>query len=132
MASLDEFINPDLTTSDIVHSNGYAQAASGGAMGAGAGGLSMDQRRKLLYGRQIVGSYAQSQLGRRYGAVKARTANQKKGRVYDASSDSFNDKAGFSNRRGAGIRNRSQVDTSSIQRRQHYVEPPRRNFNPYG
>jgi hypothetical protein len=132
MANLNDFIDPDLTTSDVIHSSGYAQVASGGAMGAGAGGLSLEQRRKQMYGRQTVGSYAQSELGRRYASSKARTADQKKGRVYDASTDSFDDKAGFGNRRGGGVKDRSQVDTSSIQRRQHYVEPPTRNYNPFG
>lgn len=132
MPTLDEYLNPDLTTSDVVHSSGYAQAASGGTIGAGGGGLSMDQRRKLMYGRQIVGSYAQSQLGRRYGASKARTADQKKGRVYDASADKFDDKAGFSNRQGGGVKDRTKIDTASIERRQHFVEPPHRNYNPYG
>ena len=131
MASLNDFIDPDLTTSDVVHSSGYAQAASDG-IGAGGGGLSMEQRRKLMYGRQIVGSYAQSHLGHRFGAHKARTADQKQGRVYDASADSFDDKAGFGNRRGGGIKDRTQVDTASIQRRQRFIEPPKRNYNPYG
>jgi hypothetical protein len=131
MVNLDDFIDPDLKTSDIVHSNGYAQAASGG-IGAGGGGLSMDQRRKLLYGRQIVGSYAQSQLGRRYGAAKARTADQKRGRVYDASVDSFDGKAKFSNRQNSAIKDQRQIDTASIERRQRFIEPPRRNYNPYG
>jgi hypothetical protein len=132
MANLNDFIDPDLTTADIVHSSGYAQVASGGTIGAGGGGLSMEQRRKQMYGRQIVGTYAQSQLGRRYGVSKARTADQKKGRLYDASSDSFSDKTGFSNRQGSGIKDRSKIDTASIQRRQHFVEPPHRGYNPYG
>ena len=126
MASLNDFIDPDLTTNDVLHSSGYAQAAGG----AGAGGLSMEQRRKVTYGRQTVGSYAQSQLGRRYGSVKARTAGQKKGRVYDASADKFDDKAGFGNRRAKAV-DPSQVDAPSIARRQTYVEPPTRNYNPF-
>ena len=127
MASLNDFIDPDLTTDDVLHSSGYAQAAGG----AGAGGLSMEQRRKMMYGRQMVGSYAQSQLGRRYGAAKARTADQKKGRMYDASADKFDDKAGFGNRRAASL-DKSKVDTPSIARRQAFIEPPKRNYNPFG
>lgn len=125
MASLNDFIDPDLTTNDILHSNGYAQAAGG----AGAGGLSMEQRRKLMYGRQTVGSYAQSQLGRRYGATKARTADQNRGRVYDASADSFDDKAKFSNRRPGGVGD-SKVD-KSVAKRERFIEPPARGHNPY-
>lgn len=127
MASLNDFIDPNLTTNDVLHSSGYAQTAGG----AGAGGLSMEQRRKMMYGRQMVGSYAQSQLGRRYGSVKARTADQKKGRVYDASADKFDDKAGFGNRRAASL-DKSKVDTPSIARRQAFIEPPKRNYNPFG
>ncbi|OGL22239.1 hypothetical protein A2707_02815 [Candidatus Saccharibacteria bacterium RIFCSPHIGHO2_01_FULL_45_15] len=127
MASLNDFIDPDLTTNDVLHSSGYAQAAGG----ASAGGLSMEQRRKMMYGRQMVGSYAQSQLGRRYGSMKARTADQKKGRVYDASADKFDDKAGVGNRRAKAV-DATKVDTPSINRRQAYIEPPTRNYNPFG
>ena len=130
MVSLNDFIDPDLTTNSIAHTSGYV---TGPGLGAGGGGLSMDQRRKQLYGRQVVGSYGQSELGRRYAGVKARTADQKKGRVYDASSDTFDDKAKFSNRRpGGGIKDRSQVDTASINRRQNFIEPPSRGYNPFG
>lgn len=133
MVNLNDFIDPDLTTSDVVHSSGYAQAASGGAIGAAGstGGLSMDQRRKLMYGRQMVGSYAQSQLGRRFGTHKARTADQKRGRVYDASTDTFSDDSKLGNRQSGGVKDRTQIDTSSIERRQRFIEPPKRNYNPY-
>src|SRR3989344_4380368 len=127
MASLNDFIDPDLTTNDVLHSSGYAQAAGG----ASAGGLSMEQRRKMMHGRQMAGSYAQSQLGRRYGSVKARTADQKKGREYDASADKFDDKAGFGDRRAASL-DKSKVDTPSIARRHAFIEPQKRNYNPFG
>ena len=130
MVSLNDFIDPDLTTNSIAHTSGYV---AGSGLGAGGGGMSIEQRRKQMYGRQIVGSYRQSQLGSRSAGVKARTADQKRGRVYDASSDTFEDKAKFSNRRpGGGTKERSQVDTSSIDRRQHFIEPPRRGYNPFG
>ena len=60
MADLNQFLNRDLTADDVLHSNGYANAAGGG----GAGGLSMDQRRKLLNQPRVVGSYQYSRLGR--------------------------------------------------------------------
>lgn len=131
MVSLNDFIDPDLTANSVAHTSGYV---SNSGAGAGGGGLSMEQRRKQMYGRQIVGSYSQSQLGSRYASAKARTADQKRGRVYDASSDTFEDNAKFSNRRqGSGsVKDRSQVDSSSINRRQHYIELPRRGYNPFG
>lgn len=128
MASLNEFIDPDLTTSDIVHSSGYARAAAGDAIGASGGGLSMEQRRQKMYGRRVVGSYAQSHLGRRFGAQKARTADQTRGRVYDASSDSFNDTARFSNRQPGGT---GSSPDRGVQRRQHFIEPTPRRHDPY-
>ena len=130
MASLDDFINPDLSKSDVAHSHGFARAASGGALGASGSGLSMEQRRKLARERQAVGSYMHSQLGRRRGTTKARTAGQKHGRVYDPTADSFGDKATFSNRHSTSVKDSSKVDPS-IQRRQRFIEPPKRNYNPY-
>ena len=127
MADLNQCLNRDLTADDVAHSNGYASAAGG----AGAGGLSMDQRRKLLNQPRVVGSYQYSRLGRQSSAMKARTADQKQGRVYDASRDSFSDDAPVSNRQQGGIKDRSQVDTKSIERRQHFVEPPSRSYDKY-
>jgi hypothetical protein len=125
MASLNDFIDPDLTTSDVIHSSGYAQAASG----AGAGGLSMEQRRQALNKPRIVGAYNKSMLGQRYAATKARTADQTQGRAYDASKDSFDDKARFSNRQANRVAE-PNVD-ASVAKRQHFIEPPARGHNPY-
>ncbi len=122
MADLNQFLNQDLTADDVTHSNGYANVAGG----AGAGGLSMEQRRKILNQPRVVGAYQYSRLGRQGSAVKARTAGQSRGRVYDASSDSFDDKANVSNRQTADIKDRSKIDTKSIDRRQHFIEPTSR------
>ena len=127
MASLNEFIDPDLTTADVLHSSGYVSASG---IGGGMGGLSMEKRREQLNQPRIVGAYKYSHLGQRYGAVKARTADQKTGRVYDASTGGFNDRAQMSNRQSNSIKNPSQVD-SSIARRQHFIEPPARGHDPY-
>lgn len=129
MVSLNDFIDPDLTASDVVHSSGYASAASGSSIGSGNGGLSLEQRRQLLNKPRTVGSYQYSELGRRGNRTKARTADQTTGRVYDASNDTFEDRAKFSNRRPGGISG-NKVD-KSIERRQHFIEPPTRNHNPY-
>lgn len=127
MADLNQFLNSDLTADDVLHSNGYANVAGGG----GAGGLSMDQRRKLLNQPRVVGAYQYSRLGRQGSSMKARTADQDKGRAYDASRDSFSDDAPVSNRQQGGIKNRDQIDTKSIERRQHFVEPPSRSYDKY-
>lgn len=133
MPTLNEIIDPDLNAKNIVHTSGYAQAASGGTIGAASTGLSMDQRRKLMYGRQTVGSYAQSQLGRRYGAAKARTADQARGRLYDASTDGFTDKAHYGRNRpqGKGAVAEPKID-SSIARRQAPPASARRGYDPFG
>lgn len=133
MSTLNDFIDPDLTTSDVIHSNGYAQAAAGGTVSGGAGsdGVSMSQRRKLMYGRRLVQSYTQSQLGQRYGAVKARTVGQQKGRAYDASSDKFSDKAGYGIRRSTGTRGGVAAEPLPPPQR-HFVEPPARTHDPFG
>ena len=128
MADLNQFLNQGMTADDIAHTNGYGAAAGGG----GAGGISMEQRRKLLNQPRVVGAYQYSRLGRQGSSVKARTADQSKSRVYDASSDSFSDKAGYANnRQQGGVQSQTQVDTKSIERRQHFIEPPSRGYDKY-
>lgn len=127
MADLNQFLNQDMSAGDVAHTSGYGTVAGGG----GAGGLSMDQRRKLLNQPRVVGAYQYSRLGRQGSAVKARTADQKASRAYDASSDSFSDAAKYSNRQQGGIQETPQADTKSIERRQHFIEPPARTHDPY-
>ena len=125
MADLNQFLNQDLTADDVLHSNGYGAVAGGG----GAGGLSMEQRRKLLNQPRVVGEYRYSRLGRQASAIKARTADKKTSHAYDASSDSFDDNATFSNRKNNAIKDRSQIDTKSVERRQRFIEPPSRGHD---
>lgn len=127
MADLNQFLNKDLTADDVAHSSGYASAAGGG----GAGGLSMEERRKLLNQPRVVGAYQYSRLGRQGSSVKSRTADQARGRVYDASSDTFSDPSAKSNRQKAGIKDGRQVDQKSVDRRQHYIEPTGRKYDKY-
>jgi len=127
MADLNQFLNQDLTADDVAHSNGYANAAGGG----GAGGLSMEQRRKQLNKPRVVGAYQYSRLGRQGSAIKSRTADQTQGRAYDASSNSFSNGANTSNRQQGDIKDQGQVDTKSVDRRQHFIEPPGRNYDKY-
>lgn len=127
MADLNQFLNQGMNASDVAHSNGYGVVAGGG----GAGGLSMEQRRKLLNQPRVVGAYQYSRLGRQGSATKARTADQKQSRAYDASSNSFSDNATYGNRQQGGISDRTQVDTKSVERRQHFVEPPSRGYDKY-
>lgn len=131
MAQLSDFIEPDITTDDIVHSNGYAQAATNSAIsGAGSDGMSMQQRKDQMYNNRYVKGYRWSNLGRRYGAVKARTVGQQNGRAYDAGSDSFSDKAGYSIRRSTGTRGgRPAAPMPTPQR--HFIEPRGRMHDPY-
>lgn len=127
MANLNQFLNQGMTADDIAHSNGYGAVAGGG----GAGGLSMEQRRKLLNQPRVVGAYQYSRLGRQSSAIKARTADQKQSRTYDASSSSFSDGATYGNRQQGGVSDRSQIDTKSVERRQHFIEPPSRGYDKY-
>jgi len=127
MPDLNQFLGNAQSADDIGHSSGYANIAGGG----GAGGLSMEQRRKLLNQPRVVGSYQYSRLGRQSSAVKARTADQGRGRVYDASTGSFSDSAKTTNRDNGAINDRAQIDTKSIERREHFVEPPSRNYDKY-
>lgn len=127
MADLNQFLNQGMSADDVAHTSGYADAAGG----AGAGGLSMEQRRKLLNQPRVVGAYQYSHLGRQGSSSKARTADQTRGRVYDPGSDSFADSAATSNRQQGGIKDRTQIDTKSIDRRQHFVEPPSRGYDKY-
>ena len=127
MADLNQFLNQDLTAGDVAHSSGMGAVAGGG----GAGGLSMDQRRKLLNQPRVVSAYHYSRLGRQGSASKARAADQEGTRVYDASSDSFNDKASSGNRQHGSIKNKRQIDTKSVERRQHFIEPTPRNYDKF-
>jgi hypothetical protein len=127
MADLNQFLNQDLTAGDVAHSNGYGAVAGGG----GAGGLSMEQRRKLLNQPRVVGAYRHSRLGRQTSSAKARTADQARSRVYDANSDSFSDGAITSNRQPSGVKSTSTSETRSIERRQHYIEPGGRSYDKY-
>lgn len=129
MADLNQFLNKDLTADDVAHSSGLGAIA-----GAGAGGLSMEERRKRLNQPRVLGSqgrYEYSKLGRQGSAVKARTADQAKDRSYDAGSDTFSDSASFSNRQKSDIKDPSQIDNKSIEKRQHFIEPPSRGYDKY-
>lgn len=127
MSNLDQFLNQDLSANDVTHSNGYGVVAGGG----GAGGMSMEQRRQLQNRPRIVGEYKFSHFGRRGSSIKSRTADGKAGRAYDPNTDTFSDDAKYSNRQAAGIKDNRQIDQKSIDRRQHFIEPPTRNYDKY-
>jgi hypothetical protein len=128
MADLNQFLNQDTNGDNIAHSNGYANIAGG----AGAGGLSMEERRKRLNQPRIVGEYKHSRLGLQGSSQKAKTADQQRGRVYDVSSGVFVDDAAVSNRQKNDIKDSSQIDTKSIERRQRFNEPPGRGYDKFG
>ncbi len=127
MADLNQFLNQGLSADDIAHTNGYGAAAGS----SGADGLSMEKRRQLLNQPRVVGAYQYSRLGRQGSSVKSRTADQSRGRVYDASSDSFADSGRVGNRQAKQSGSQENV-TKSIERRQHYVEPPTRQYDRFG
>lgn len=130
MSSLNDFIDPDLKTSDVVHSIGYvAVGGSSSIGGASASGVPLDKRRQLSSQPRVVGSYQFSELGRRRQGVKARSVDQKSGRIYDASTETLNDSARFSNRRPGGTG--PERPSQNVEHRQHFVEPPARNHNPF-
>jgi len=91
----------------------------------------MERRRRLLNQPRVLGSYHYSRLGRQSAAVKARTAEQNRGRAYDANSDTFSDAAITSNRQPGGLKDPRQTDSKSIERRQNYIEPSPRNYDKY-
>ncbi|MDQ5982426.1 MAG: hypothetical protein QG549_423 [Patescibacteria group bacterium] len=126
MADLNQYLNKGLSANDVAHSNGFGAVAGGGA-----GGLSMERRRRLLNQPRVLGSYHYSRLGRQSAAVKARTAEQNRGRAYDANSDTFSDAAITSNRQPGGLKDPRQTDSKSIERRQNYIEPSPRNYDKY-
>lgn len=128
MADLNQFLNKDLTFNDVSHSSGIGSVAGGG----GAGGLSIDRRRELMNRERVIGAYHHSRLGRRGSSTKSRTVDQQRSRVYDASSDVFGDNAVYVNRQNGSVKNRSQIDTKSIERRRFFVEPPSRKYDKYG
>ena len=126
MSDLSQYLNQDMNADDVAHTNGYASAAGG----AGAGGLSMEQRRKRDEIR-VVGDYRRSRLGSQGSASKAKTADQQKGRVYDASTGSFVDDAIVGNRQKNDLNSGTQTDTKSVEKRQHFIEPPSRGYDKF-
>jgi len=126
MTDLSQFIDPDLSTNDILHSNGYGVAAGGGGMG----GLSMERRRQLMNQPRIVGAYSRSILGRQGSSYKARTADQKGDRAYDASRGTFVDDVSYGRNRQNNALSENKVERN-IERRQHFIEPPARKYDPY-
>ena len=132
MSTLNDFIDPDLTASDVVHSSGYGQAAAGGSLASGgAGGLSMEQRRKQMYGRRIVGSYAQSRLGLQHGAARPRTAGQKQARVFDPTTGTYIEKATYG-RKPQDLDTGGRAAPPPPPQQRRFSEPPARNYNPFG
>lgn len=125
MADLNQFLNEDFTIDDVQHSSGIGAVAGGG----GAGGQSIDQRRRLLNQPRVISSYHYSRLGRQGSSIKAKTADQTRSRAYDAMSDSFADDAIMGNRQKGGITDRSQIDTKSLERRQKFIEPTPRKYD---
>lgn len=130
MVSLNEFIDKDLTAADVLHSSGYVSASGvGGTMS----GLSLEKRRELRKKARVVGSYEQSDIGRRSNMVKSRTADQKAGRIYDASTGTFQSSASYT-RQGNRARINKVADAqkidASISKRQHAIQPPARGINP--
>lgn len=127
MSDLNQFLNQGTSADDLAHSNGYANVANG----AGAGGLSMEERRKRLNQPRVIGAYKYSKLGSMGTSSKAKTVGQQRGRVYDASSETFVDDAAISNRQQGDVKDSTQVDKGSIEKRQHYIEPPSRGYDKY-
>lgn len=127
MPDLSQFLGNAQSADDIGHTNGYGATAGGG----GAGGLSMEQRRKLLNQPRVVGAYQYSRLGRQGSSSKARTADQARGQVYDASTDALSGSAVTSNRQQGGVKDQSQIDAKSIERREHFIEPPSRGYDKF-
>lgn len=143
MASLNEFIDPDLTAGDVVHSSGYASAGMGGTIGGSAGGLSMEERRKRMYGRTIIGDYKHSKLGRTYGLAKSRSVDQVGTRsYYDGASGELTtearyvhpskDKPASSSRQGYNATRSTEGSAPPAAPARRFVEPPARRHNPYG
>lgn len=128
MPNLNYYLNKDLSSGDVSHSNGMGSVAGGG----GAGGLSMDRRRELLNKPRVVDAYHHSRLGRLGPSMRVRTADQKSVRSYDASSDTFVDNPSYGNRQRANMKNTGQINTKSVERRQRFIEPPSRKFDKYG
>ena len=128
MTDLNQFLNKDMSIGDVQHSSGLGSVAGGG----GAGGVSMERRRELMYKDRTINPYQHSRLGLRGASVKSRTADQQRGRVYDADTDSFADSSKYGNRQSGGIKDRSKIDTRSIERRRSFIEPVNRKFDKYG
>lgn len=123
MTDLNQFLNQDMTADDANHTSGIGAG--------GAGGLSMEQRRKLLNQPRVVGAYQYSRLGRQGSSAKVRTVGEDGKRVYDVSNDSFTNTSTPGNRHQGDVKELPKQDAQSVERRQHFIEPPKRGYDKY-
>ncbi len=122
MADLNQFIDPDFSSRDVAHSNG---------LGSGGASMSMASRYELRDREvRVVGSYDRSLLGRQRGRRMSKTADDKKGKTYDPSTDTFVDTPSNSNRQSSSIKDNNQID-KSVERRHQFTEPKARNFDKF-
>jgi hypothetical protein len=110
---LSDFVNKPHNTP--LHSSGYAKIASGGTIGS-ASPQSFDQRVDIDRGRQAVGRYGHSMIGRGDMKETARTRMDNPLR-----------------KTGPVARSRSQMNARSgmATPRPQFKEPPARGYNPY-
>jgi hypothetical protein len=125
MPDLNFYLNKSLNADEVAHSNVYGQVAGGG----GAGGLSMEQRRKIMNQPRVVGEYRNSYIGRVTSHRKSsmssphRTPGSEKGDLHGEKP---------SNRQQGGIKDNGRIDGSSIERRSRFIEPTGRKYDKFG
>ncbi len=123
MPNFSQFLNEDQGSGLDIHSSAYGAAARG----ASTGGLSLDARRKLINQPRVISPYKNSHLGNNRNRLDTTRPILNLG-----GDDKVDDGQGTgSNRQAGGIKDQAQVD-SSIAKRQHFTEPPKRNFDKFG
>lgn len=136
--NIHRFIDPDEDSSgrseDIFKSHAYSKAARS----ADASRLSLPQRREIARNRRLVGEYQQSQIGSLSNRITLPRHSQEEDAAPIAEDSPTEGMVGNRPKAGSSEPPRSepagspQDDDTALKRRQHPIQPPRRNFGRFG
>lgn len=126
-ADLHKFLNKDSDASDVMRNHAYSKVGRGGE----TSGMSLARRREMALQRKTIADYRRSKLGglhdRPYVPIPKPTSDKAQG----AEKQGDPDNTIIGNRQKGGIKDKDRQDTKSIERRHHFIEPPKRNFDKF-
>lgn len=112
------------------HSNGYAQAANQGRIGS-TSNTSFEKRMQIEQNRSNVAAYRFSSLGRsNINSYNAKTYSDNK-KTSDEIRMETNVRQGRLGGLRADMQRQQQQNRQTTSQPRRYIEPPKRNYNPY-